>query len=182
MDTLCGLEFPAVGAVVLSGEPGAGGGAVRQGAGVRGPDGPGDWCWIFTAARGPSRCAWPKAPAKRVIGAEIVPEAIRDAEEHAARNGISNAEFFCGDAGAAMAAKSCGRTGLRPDVITVDPPRKGLAPEVVASVAGMEPERVVYVSCDPATLARDRAAVRPSWAIEACPGRGCRSLPRHRAC
>jgi 23S rRNA (uracil1939-C5)-methyltransferase len=91
--------------------------------------------------------------AKRVIGAEIVPEAIADARENAARSGISNAEFFCGDA-AAIAAK-LREDGLRPDVITVDPPRKGLAPEVVASVAGMEPERVVYVSCDPATLARD---------------------------
>ena len=91
--------------------------------------------------------------AKRVIGAEIVPAAIRDAEENAARNHIENAEFFCGDA-ADVAAK-LEREGLRPDVITVDPPRKGLAPEVIASVAGMAPERVVYVSCDPATLGRD---------------------------
>ena len=91
--------------------------------------------------------------AKRVIGAEIVPAAIRDAEENAARNHIENAEFFCGDA-ADIAAK-LETEGLRPDVITVDPPRKGLAPEVIASVAGMAPERVVYVSCDPATLGRD---------------------------
>jgi len=91
--------------------------------------------------------------AGRVIGAEIVPEAIRDAEENAARNGISNAEFFCGDAGAV--AEKLKAEGLRPDVITVDPPRKGLSPEVIASVAEMAPERVVYVSCDPATLARD---------------------------
>ena len=91
--------------------------------------------------------------AKRVIGAEIVPAAIRDAEENAARNHIENAEFFCGDA-ADVAAK-LEREGLRPDVITVDPPRKGLAPEVIASVAGMAPDRVVYVSCDPATLGRD---------------------------
>ncbi|MCI2056844.1 MAG: 23S rRNA (uracil(1939)-C(5))-methyltransferase RlmD, partial [Oscillibacter sp.] len=91
--------------------------------------------------------------AKRVLGAEIVPEAIRDAKENAERNGISNAEFFCGDA-SDVAAKLEGE-GLRPDVITVDPPRKGLAPEVITSIAGMEPKRVVYVSCDPATLARD---------------------------
>lgn len=91
--------------------------------------------------------------AHRVIGAEIVPEAIRDARENAERNGISNAEFFCGDA-AEIAAKLEG-DGLRPDVVTVDPPRKGLTPEVIAAVAGMSPERVVYVSCDPATLARD---------------------------
>ena len=91
--------------------------------------------------------------AKRAIGAEIVPPAIRDAKENAERNGVTNAEFFCGDA--ADIAAELEREGLRPDVITVDPPRKGLAPEVIASVVGMEPERVVYVSCDAATLGRD---------------------------
>ena len=91
--------------------------------------------------------------AKRAIGAEIVAPAIRDAEENAKRNGVENAEFFCGDA-ADIAAK-LETEGLRPDVITVDPPRKGLAPEVIASVAAMGPKRVVYVSCDPATLGRD---------------------------
>lgn len=91
--------------------------------------------------------------AKRVIGAEIVPEAIRDAEENAARNGNTNAEFFCGDA-EELAARLAGE-GLRPDVVTVDPPRKGLAPEVIRTIAEMEPQRVVYVSCDPATLGRD---------------------------
>ena len=82
-----------------------------------------------------------------------MPPAIEDARENAARNGIANAEFFCGDA-ADIAAK-LEAEGLRPDVITVDPPRKGLAPEVIASVTAMGPERVVYVSCDPATLGRD---------------------------
>jgi len=91
--------------------------------------------------------------AKRAIGAEIVPPAIRDANENAERNGVKNVEFFCGDA--ADIAEKLEKEGLRPDVITVDPPRKGLAPEVIASVAGMEPKRVVYVSCDPATLGRD---------------------------
>ncbi len=91
--------------------------------------------------------------AKRVIGAEIVPPAIADAEENARRNGIQNVEFFCGDA-AAVAAR-LNTDGLRPDIITVDPPRKGLAPEVISSIAAMGPERVVYVSCDPATLGRD---------------------------
>ena len=91
--------------------------------------------------------------AGRVIGAEIVPAAIRDAKENAARNHIENAEFFCGDA--AETAARLEAEGLRPDVITVDPPRKGLAPEVIGSIAAMGPERVVYVSCDPATLGRD---------------------------
>ena len=91
--------------------------------------------------------------AKKVIGAEVVPEAIEDAKANAVRNGIENAEFFCGDAGD-IAAKLAA-DGLRPDVITVDPPRKGLAPDVVDTIVHMNPDRVVYVSCDPATLARD---------------------------
>lgn len=91
--------------------------------------------------------------AGQVIGAEIVPEAIEDAKENAKRNSIENVAFFCGDASAVaadFAAKS-----LRPDVICVDPPRKGLTPEVVQAAAQMAPRRIVYVSCDPATLARD---------------------------
>jgi len=91
--------------------------------------------------------------ARRVIGAEVVPQAIDDARENARRNGIENAAFFCGDADD-VAAKLL-REGLRPDVVTVDPPRKGLAEGVIGSIAGMAPARVVYVSCDPATLARD---------------------------
>ena len=62
-------------------------------------------------------------------------------------------EFFCGDA--SDVAKKLARENLRPDVITVDPPRKGLAADVVESIAEMQPERVVYVSCDSATMARD---------------------------
>ena len=91
--------------------------------------------------------------AGKVIGAEVVSEAIEDAKANAKRNGIENAEFFCGDAGD-IAAKLAAE-GLRPDVVTVDPPRKGLAPDVVDTIVKMNPERVVYVSCDPATLARD---------------------------
>ena len=91
--------------------------------------------------------------AQRVIGAEIVPAAIRDARENADRNGIQNAEFFCGDA--AETAAMLEAEGLRPEVITVDPPRKGLSPEVIDSAAAMGPERIVYISCDPGTLGRD---------------------------
>lgn len=91
--------------------------------------------------------------AKKVLGAEIVPEAIDDARENAVRNEVKNVEFFCGDA--SDVAKKLAQEHLRPDVITVDPPRKGLAPDVVESIAEMQPERVVYVSCDSATMARD---------------------------
>lgn len=90
---------------------------------------------------------------RQAIGAEIVPEAIGDARRNAAANGVENVEFFCGDA-RETAAELAAR-GLRPDVICVDPPRKGLAPEVVDAAAAMAPRRIVYVSCDPATLGRD---------------------------
>ena len=106
--------------------------------------------------------------AKRVLGAEIVPEAIDDARENAARSGVENAEFFCGDA--SDVAKKLAQENLRPDIITVDPPRKGLAEDVVESIARMQPERVVYVSCDSATMARDvkRFAALGYRAVRAC--------------
>lgn len=91
--------------------------------------------------------------AKQVIGAEIVPEAVEDAKRNARRNGIENARFICADA--SDAAETLLREGTRPDTVVVDPPRKGLTPEVIEAVASMAPQRVVYVSCDPATLARD---------------------------
>lgn len=91
--------------------------------------------------------------AARAIGAEVVPAAIEDAKANAARNGISNAEFLCADAG--EAAQALADRGLRPEVITVDPPRKGLSLPVIDAIAQMAPRRLVYVSCDPATLARD---------------------------
>ena len=91
--------------------------------------------------------------AKRVIGVEVVAPAIEDAHKNAERNGIVNAEFLCADA--AEAAAKLEARGERPDVIIVDPPRKGCAPELLHTVVQMNPERMVYVSCDPATLARD---------------------------
>ncbi len=78
---------------------------------------------------------------------------MTDARENAARNGVTNASFLCADA--AEAAKTLKESGLHPDVVVVDPPRKGLASDVLGTIAGMGPSRVVYVSCDPATLARD---------------------------
>jgi 23S rRNA (uracil1939-C5)-methyltransferase len=91
--------------------------------------------------------------AARALGAEVVPQAIQDAQENAARNGVTNAEFFCADAG--QAALTLASRGLKPDVISVDPPRKGLSADVIEAIAQMSPQRLVYVSCDPATLARD---------------------------
>ena len=91
--------------------------------------------------------------AKQVIGVEIIPAAIVDAKENAVRNQIENAEFFCADA--SQAAKKFAEEGIRPDVIVVDPPRKGIDQQVVDAMVTMAPQRIVYVSCDPATLARD---------------------------
>lgn len=90
---------------------------------------------------------------ERVIGVEVVPQAIEDAKRNAEHNGIVNAEFICADAGEAAALLA--ERGEKPDAIVVDPPRKGLSPEVITEIKRMAPETIVYVSCDPATLARD---------------------------
>ena len=91
--------------------------------------------------------------ARRVIGVEVVEQAVKDAEANAARNQIENAEFLCMDA--AKAAEQLEQQGTRPDVVVLDPPRKGCSRELISTVARMKPDRIVYVSCDPATLARD---------------------------
>ena len=92
--------------------------------------------------------------AGRAIGAEIVPSAIRDAEENAARTTSKTRRSSA--ATRRTWRRSWRRRGLRPELVTVDPPRKGLAPEVIASIAAMGPGRVVYVSCDrPAPWGRD---------------------------
>ena len=96
--------------------------------------------------------------AGKVMGVEVVPQAIEDAKDNARRNGIENAEFFCADAG--EAALRLERQGIRPDIITVDPPRKGLNSDAIEAIARMAPKRLVYVSCDPATLARDTALLK----------------------
>ena len=98
------------------------------------------------------------ASAGKVIGVEVVEQAVEDARDNAKRNGIENAEFFCGDAG--QAALRLEQQGIRPDVITVDPPRKGLNADTIEAITRMAPKRLVYVSCDPATLARDVALLK----------------------
>ena len=91
--------------------------------------------------------------ATRVIGAEIIPEAVENARENAHRNGTENADFICADA--SEAAEKFLREGVRPEAIVVDPPRRGMEEAAVRALCGMTPERIVYVSCNPATLARD---------------------------
>ena len=96
--------------------------------------------------------------AKSVIGIEIVDAAIHDAKKNAIDNQVKNAEFIVGDATKVM--PELYRDGVRPDVIVVDPPRKGVSPDVIEAMAAMGPRRIVYVSCDPATLARDVKLLR----------------------
>ncbi len=94
--------------------------------------------------------------AKKVCGVEIVPQAVRDAEENARRNHFTNVEFFEGAAEEIVPEQYQKSNGnLKADVVTLDPPRKGCDAKLLETVVGMEPERIVYVSCDPATLARD---------------------------
>ena len=90
---------------------------------------------------------------KKVIGIEVVKEAIKDAIINAKENNINNIEFYCMDAqdGADMLIDN----NLKPDVIIVDPPRRGLSKDVIDSIVTLSPNRLIYVSCDPSTLARD---------------------------
>ena len=96
--------------------------------------------------------------AKQVYGVEIVPQAIVDAKENAKQNGITNAQFFVGAAEEVLPAYYRERrtdSSCHPDVIVVDPPRKGCDIACLETMVQMQPQRIVYVSCDPATLARD---------------------------
>ena len=92
--------------------------------------------------------------ARKVYGVEIVPEAIEDARKNAKINNIDNAEFFVGKA-EEVVPKMYKEYGLGADVVVVDPPRKGCDEKLLETMISMKPERIVYVSCDPATLARD---------------------------
>ena len=92
---------------------------------------------------------------KSVLGVELNPAAARDAAANARRNHLNNAHFLCADATQYM--EKLAAEGVRPDVVFLDPPRAGSTPQFIAALAKMAPEKVVYVSCDPATLARDLA-------------------------
>ena len=96
--------------------------------------------------------------AKQVYGVEVVPEAVKDAQTNARLNGLTNVDFVLGKAEDVM--QDWQAQGLAADVLMVDPPRKGLVPSFIAAVGKMLPSKVVYVSCNPATLARDIAALQ----------------------
>ena len=153
LDTLCGLRFaissrsfyqvnPTQTEVLYK--------AALELAGLTGQETVVDaYCGIGTIGL----CAAPHA--RRVIGIERNPAAVRDAVANARRNGLRNAQFFCADATEWM-MQAAGEK-LHPDVVFLDPPRAGSTPECIGAVARMAPRRVVYVSCDPETLARDVA-------------------------
>lgn len=95
--------------------------------------------------------------AAEVVGVEVIPEAIKNAKENANRNGIENASFICGDAG--ETAKKFADENMLPDIIVADPPRKGCDMQSIEAICSMSPKRIVMVSCNPATAARDCAVI-----------------------
>lgn len=106
------------------------------------------YCGIGTISLFLAQCA------KKVYGVEIVPQAIEDARKNALLNHIKNAEFFVGKAEEVL-PEQYEKYGVYADVIVVDPPRKGCDEKLLRCMVQMAPKRIVYVSCDPATLARD---------------------------
>ena len=163
MDTLCGLEFklsmPSFYQVnrdqaeVLYGK-------ALEFAGLTGNETVLDlYCGIGTISLFLAKAV----PNGQVTGVEIVPEAIENAKKNAALNGISNTSFYCGaaeDVVTDMVAKRRtpskeDQNGALADVVVVDPPRKGCDAKLLDTIVTMNPEKIVYVSCDPATLARD---------------------------
>ena len=110
-----------------------------------------------------------------LIGVEIVESAVWDAQKNAARSGVQNARFLCADAGKAAAQLEA--EGLHPSVVILDPPRKGCDEATLSAVVRMAPERIVMVSCNPATLARDlRRLARDGYEVRTV--RGVDMFPR----
>ena len=104
--------------------------------------------------------------ARHVIGIEYVPEAIEDAKENSRINGIGNTEFYAGDMKDILTEDFIQQHG-RPDVIITDPPRAGMHNDVVDVILKAAPKRIVYVSCNPATQARDLALLDNSYRVAA---------------
>ncbi|MDR3188419.1 MAG: 23S rRNA (uracil(1939)-C(5))-methyltransferase RlmD, partial [Prevotellaceae bacterium] len=102
--------------------------------------------------------------AQKVVGVEYVKEAIDDAHVNARLNGVTNAAFYAGDMKDVLTADFVAQNG-RPDVVILDPPRAGIHPDVAQAILSAQPRRIVYVSCNPATQARDMALLSAKYAI-----------------
>ncbi|MEG2382646.1 MAG: 23S rRNA (uracil(1939)-C(5))-methyltransferase RlmD, partial [Oscillospiraceae bacterium] len=150
-DELCGLRFKISPASFYQVNPHQAERLYNRALEYASPDGAGTVLDLYCGTGTISLCL--ARGAKYVYGAEISEAAVLNARQNAIDNGIENAEFILGDAG--DAAKRLEKAGTLPDAIVVDPPRKGLSEEVIDSIVAMSPKRVVYVSCDPATLSRD---------------------------
>lgn len=138
--------------------------AVRRMAGLEG-GGEGEKPLVYDLYTGTGTIAqFVARSARKVIGIEYVPEAIEDAKINAAANGIENAEFLAGDMKDILTDEFIAAKG-RPDIMLIDPPRAGMHPDVVAVILRALPRRIVYVSCNPATQARDLALLAPSYRI-----------------
>ena len=116
------------------------------------------YCGIGTISLFLAKCA------KKVIGVEIVPEAIEDARENARLNNITNAEFYCG--AAEDVCPPLIKAGEKADVVVVDPPRKGCDEKLLDAIGKMHPDKIVYVSCNVATLARDAKILHEKYGYE----------------
>ena len=150
-DTLCGFEYSIAPQAFYQINPPQAEKLYALAVDMAVPEKAGTVLDLYCGAGTISLCL--SARAEKVIGAEIVPEAVENARANAARNGVGNAEFICADAG--EAALELKRRGVTPNAVVVDPPRKGMSEEAVRAVAAMQPARIAYVSCDCATLARD---------------------------
>ena len=150
-DVLCGCRFTIASRAFYQVNPGAAallyGEAIRLAAKDGAPDRVTD---LYCGAGTIGIALAGRYPQTAVTGVEIVPEAVENARRNAEQNGIRNARFLCADAGDAGLPES--------DVLIVDPPRKGLSPALIDRIVKAGIERVVYVSCEPDTLARDAAA------------------------
>ena len=102
---------------------------------------------------------------KKIYGIEIIEEAIKDAKENAKINKIENAEFYAGDVEEVL-PKIIEKENIKPNVVFVDPPRKGLDNKTIGVLKELKPEKIVYISCNPATLARDLALLDESYEIK----------------
>lgn len=106
--------------------------------------------------------------AKKVLGVELNKTAVSDAKRNAELNGITNAEFHAADAGLFM--ENAAQNGQRPDVVFMDPPRAGSSIKFLKSLLKTAPEKIVYISCNPETMARDLAFLTEDYAVDKlCP-------------